>query len=622
MAEDIVQKFRKFAARSRDAYSEMYDRIKEDRAFMSGEGQWTKTDDNFIEKTRNRVTVNVLSNQVHSAANKYSTYSYTWSAGDADIDAEIDEFFAEDSNRYASEEACTDVLSFGLGIMALGTDVTPSGENVPVVYAITDPERVMLDGDSTELDYSDAIETALIDYRSREWIRIHMGEQYLPDKKAKPVFSGAFSKAGLIPIVTYYYLDTDGCHVATLVNDKLVENDEDIEPVLPIKRIPVFPVFGERSWTSDDKQIYRGLISKGKTVQRIVNYAMTQLIDRLALSPKPQFRGYMESFKGYDNYYKKAGSGINPILPAKRLANDKTTQLPLPEVYTPNINFADIQGIVTGTMDMLTSITGVDSKGLADAEGEITATAVMYTAQVFANNIKHFFNHLKTAMKAMGDCVMVLMNHPGQKISVVQGPEEYMQNQIARQELTALMGVVEPQQKKSIVNAILKTHPDNDILAQLYVELNSMVAPTEMEMRLQQVMEQMKQAIDQKDEEIMRLTAQVEEYQRSDASADKDKVFQLEKMRLEHQYGIEDKILEAQLSQGADADKAAIEAEKARVQLEAAAQKAAIDAESGRLKLANQAASQRLALNAQETKMGLDLADRIFGGKNEAGTAE
>ena len=205
MAEDILEKFKKFAQRSREAYSEMYERIREDRSFMSGEGQWTKEDDNFIAKTRNRVTVNVLANQVHSVANKYSTFPYTWYTGDADIDKEIDDFFGEDSNRFATEEALLDVVSFGLGVLALGTDETADGRNVPVIYAVTDPERVMLDPDATELDGSDAMEGALVDYRSKEWIRVHMGEEYVPGKKAQPVFTGAFNNGSLIPIITYYY---------------------------------------------------------------------------------------------------------------------------------------------------------------------------------------------------------------------------------------------------------------------------------------------------------------------------------------------------------------------------------------------------------------------------------
>ena len=613
MAEDIVKKFKTFAQRSREAYSEMYDRIREDRLFMGGESQWTKEDDNFVAKTRNRVTVNVLANQVHSVANKYSTFPFTWYTGDPDIDKEIDDFFGEDSNRFATEEALLDCVAFGLGVLALGTDVTADGKTVPVIYSVTDPERVMLDGDISELDGSDAMEGALIDYRSREWIRVHMGEEYVPQKKAKPVFTGALSKPGLVPIVTYYYLDTDGCHVATLVNDVQVETDE-VEQVLPIMRIPIFPVFGERTWTADDKQIYRGLISKGKTVQRIVNFAMTQMIERLALSPKPQFRGYMESFKGYDSYYKKAGSGINPILPSQRIANDKKTVLPLPEVFQPNIQFADLQQITQGTMDMLTSITGVDSKGLADHESELTATAVLYTSQVFATNIKHFYTHLRTSFKALGDLVMVMLGYAGQKIDVAQGPDAYMQNQIARQELTALMGVVEPNQKRAIVNAILRTHPDNEILATLYAELNSAPQPSAMEQEMEQVIEQMKQAIEQKDQEIMNLTAQVEDFRRSDRSQDKSQVFELEKMRLQHEYDQEDKILEAQIEQGLDANRAAVENEKERIKVEADATRAAIRAEGDLMKLQGQEVKQEMELDKEKASMALDLTKKIFGG--------
>lgn len=623
MEQNILQKFKQFAERSRSAYSEMYDRIREDRSFMSGEGQWTKADDAFISQARNRVTVNVLANQVHSVANKYSTFPYTWYTGDPDIDREIDDFFAEDSNRFATEEALLDVVSFGLGVLALGTDETADGRNVPVIYAVTDPERVMLDPDSTELDGSDAMEGALIDYRSKEWIRVHMGEEYVPDKKANPVFTGAFNNGFLVPIVTYYYLDTDGCHSAAFVNDREVVNrDEDGKIIpnapLPMKRIPIFPVFGERTWTDDDKQIYRGLIAKGKTVQRIVNYCMVQLMDRLALSPKPMFRGYMECFKDYDKYYKNAGTGVNPILPSQRLANDKTTKLDLPEVYTPNIQFTDLQGIIDGTMNMLSSITGVDSKGLADNESEITATAVMYTSQVFQNNIKHFYSHLRTSFKALGDTVMVLMGHAGKKIDVAQGPDAYMQNQIARAELSALMNVVEPNQKRAIVNAILRTHPDNEILAQLYAELNSIPEPSPMEQEMEQVIAEMKKAIEQKDEEIVRLTGQVEDFQRSDRAQDKNQVFELRKMQLEHQYGMEDEILKAQLAQGTDADKAAIEAERARLKLEADAQKAALDIEAGKQKLRFQAAKDRMELDNKQTKMNMDIADRIFGGRDDS----
>ena len=98
----------------------------------------------------------------------------------------------------------------------------------------------------------------------------------------------------------------------------------------------------------------------------------------------------------------------------------------------------------------------------------------------------------------------------------------------------------------------------------------------------------MKTAIDNKDQEILALTAQVEAYQRSDKSQDKSHVYELEKMKLEHQYGMEDEILKAQLNQGADAEKEAAEAERERMRTEADARKAALDIESKNISLETQ----------------------------------
>lgn len=612
MADTLLEKFKKFQSRSKSAYSELYDRIRNDRSFVSGAKQWTKDDDNYIDPARNRITVNVLSNQCHSVANQYSTFPFTWYTGDPDIDREVDDFFSNDANRFASEEALLDSVSFGLGVIALGSDTDVSGKEIPVIYSITDPERVLLDPDSVELDGGDAMEGALIDYRSREWIRVHMGDQYVPSKDAQMIVTNASCK-DLVPIVTYYYLDTDGCHVVTFVNERTYGDNEE-STVIPIHRIPIFPVWGEKTWDDNDKATYCGLVSKAKDVQRIVNYSMTQLIDRLALSPKGQWVGYMESFKGYSQYYKRAGSGQNPIIPAQRLADDGTTVLELPKRLDANIQFSDLQGIMEGTLNMMSSITGVDSKGLADVENDVTATAVLYTSKVFQNNVKHYFSHLRTSFKALGDTVMVLMGHPDVTVDVAQGPDAYMEMQTARQELTALMGVVEPNQKRALVNAILRTHPDNQILAQLYVDLNSMKEPTEMEMQMQQVAMQMKEALDEKNMQIQSLTAQLEEYRKQIEDTTADKLFQLKKMEIEHQYGQEDAILDAQLNSGMDADKAAIEAERESIKLESEAESAAIKAESDRMRLNNQMLKMAMDLDKQRKSNEISLASKIFGG--------
>lgn len=559
---ELFKKFEKFQSRSKAHFTELFDRIDRERDFLSG-NQWDKDDDKLFPKTRKRITINVLSNQINSVANQYAAWPMTWFTGDAKIDKEIDEFFKIDSNRFAVDESLRDCVAHGLGVLALGTEPDGKGNEKPIIYAVSDFDRIMLDGDSTELDGSDAMEGALVDYRSREWIRVHLGEEFLPAEDAKMVVSSA-SCHDLVPIITYYWLDTDGCHMATFVNDRQ-QGDEFL--ISSLHRIPIFPIWGEVMW-KDKKKTYCGLCSKGEPVAKVVNYAFTQLVERLALSPKPKWKGYLESFKDLDQYYKRAANSDNPIIPGQRLANDNKTQLPLPERVDNTVQFADVQGIMEGTMGMLSSITGVDSRGLADVENEVTATAVMYTSKVFQNNVRHYFQHLKTSFKSLGDCVMQMLGHTGVMVDVTQGPDDYAQLQVARQELTALMAVAEPNQKRALINAILRTHPDNEVLADLYAQLNAMPAPTPMEEEAMRTVEQMKVAIEGKDQQILQLTAQIETMQRQMESQDKSYMFDLKKMELEHRYKQEDAILNAQLNSGADADKARAEVEKAQLGVE------------------------------------------------------
>ena len=577
MEEDILNKFKRFQSRSKARYSGLFDRIRDNRKFLSNK-QWGKRDDKFISKMRNRITVNVISNQCNSVANSYAAYPFTWFVGEPDIDKKIDDFFDNDANASASQEALLDTASFGLGVMALGSDTDEAGNNIPVIYSVDDLERVLIDPDSVELDGSDAMEGALIDYRSREWIRVHMGESYLPDERAKSVL-GEAGCSELVPIITYYVLDTDGCHVYTFVNDKEVTETELGEDgtesvkknIIPIHRVPIFPVWGERMWDDNDKKTYCGLVSKTEDVQRIVNYAFTQLAERLGLSPKPQWEGTAEVFKGLDKYYKDAGSGLNPIVPHNRLANDKKTVLEAPKRFDNTVQFSDVQGIVSSTLDMLPSITGVDSKGLADVETDVTATAVEYTSKVFKNNIRHFISHLRTTFKSLGDTVVALMGFDGVKVKVTQGPEHYMELQVARQEITALMPMVDPSQKQALVNALLRTHPCNEVLAQLYAEINSVHAPTQQEMQLQQLCEQMKTAIDGKDQEILNLTQQLEETRKQVENTDKGLRADLLKAQMQHEYKMEEIALQSQLNGNADAEKVAAEADKAQMDVESKA---------------------------------------------------
>ena len=85
---------------------------------------------------RNRITVNVLNNQVNSVSNQYAAIRSRGSRATR-ISMRKSTISSLPSNRFASQEALLDTVSFGLGVLALGSDVDPQGNNVPVIYAVT-----------------------------------------------------------------------------------------------------------------------------------------------------------------------------------------------------------------------------------------------------------------------------------------------------------------------------------------------------------------------------------------------------------------------------------------------------------------------------------------------------
>lgn len=570
--EDVLARFERFKSRVNERFHAQYERMRVARGFLSGETQWDEGDNRYISEKRNRLTVNVVANNVASTANSYDEYPFQWYTGEWEKDQALDKFLGKPGNCSCSMEALKEAISVGLGVMCVGTE----DSGAPAIYTVPDFERVMLDPDSYDLTGEDMCECALIDYRGRNWIRLHYGEEYLPNKEAMNIVP---CKPGLIPVVTYYVMEEGGVRVYELVNQRVIDKG-----LMQIPRIPVFPVYGEIYIRKDGERAFRGIPEKAKDIQRLVNYAYTQLGERLSLSPKPQFIGTVEAFKDLDDYYKQAAAGINPMLPYNRKSKDRKDDLQPPQRFDMNVQFQDLAGIIGETLGLMGSVTGVDSRGMADATQQKTATEVDYTAHVFAANVRHYYTHLKFSFKAMGQFIADMVGMDSQ-IEICQGPDEMMQRQVARQELGQLLGVAEPNQKGPIINAILQSHPDNEILGQLYAELNSIPQPTMMEQQMQQTIEQMKLAIEERDEKMKEMQDIIDQYDKSTKEQDKNIEFELAKMKLQHQYDLEDKIVDAQLDSGVDTEKVANEAERARIKVESEAETAAIKAQSAKDKL-------------------------------------
>jgi hypothetical protein len=593
--QEIIDRFRDFRDRSRQQFAENYDSMREDRAFLNGDGQWSSKDSKFVQKSRYRQTVNVVSNNVNSVVNQYSLFGFTFYTGEPEEDRILDAFMKRPGNSVAASEGLKNSASLGLGVMVMGMEKN----GLPCIYSIQDFNRLILDPESTELDGSDMVEGALIDYRGRRWVELNYGPEYLPGEREQNIVP---CRKNMVPIVTYFVLENGGCHVYTLIN-----NHAEDSGVLPIDRVPIFPIYGERYFDDDGDMHWTGMVAKGRSIQKVVNLSFTNLAERLSISPRPQWMGTVDAFKGLDNYYKDAATGNNPIVPYNRKTADGKEELKPPQRFDQSVQYEDVAGIIGNTLSLMGSVTGVDSHGLVDQNTMKTATEINYAAETFSTNIRHYMVHLQASMKSLGEVLGVMLGLEGQ-VKVCQGPMEYLGLKQARAEIVQLIQVAEPNQKPALIDALIQTDPDNPTMGRLHAALHAVKAPTPMEMEMEQTVELMRQAIQEKDQQIKEMDSQLKYLEQMQQDQGKNREFELVKMQLQHQYGQEDEILRAQLSSGTDAERAAIEAEREGMKLEAEAQGLAMKLDGERERLAIQKAKDALELNRKQAMDSIEIA--------------
>lgn len=581
--ESIVNKFRDFRDRSKRKFADNYDKMRKDRDFLNGETQWTTADGRHVSSKRNRMLLNVMGNSCNAVVNQYSLYGFSPYTGNPDDDRMLDTLQKRGSNGVCDSEALKNSVSLGLGVMAMGTDK----QGVPCVYAINDFDRCILDPESQDLDGEDMVEGALIDYRGKRWVELNYGPEFVPGDREKNIVQ---CPKDLVPIITYFVLEEEGCHVYTLVNNQAMDGG-----LLPLDRIPIVPVYGERWFDNEGDLHWGGIVNKARAIQKLVNLSVTQLAERLSLSPKPQWMGTVEAFKGLDKYYKDAGTGNNPILPYNRKSADQKETLEPPQRFDNTVQYQDLSGVIGNTLSIMGTVTGVDAHGLIDQNTMKTATEVSYAAEAYSTNIRHYMVHLQASMKALWSMVAKMVGIEGQ-VSICQGPIEWMGLKQARAEIVQLIQVAEPNQKPALIDALIQTYPDNPTMANLYAALHAVQAPTPMEAQMQQTVELMKQKIDQDTQTIQQLDQKCKEYEQLMRDQKAQRELEITKMQLGHQYEMENEILKAQLSGNVEADKAAIETQREANRLESEAMSQAIKLDGEKKKLALQDAKDRMEL--------------------------
>ena len=566
--EDLIERFKKFESASYEKYRELFEQIKLDRKFIGGDQcdnlDHTLTDASIGEGVP-LMSLNVVKNAIRTIVNTYIPNQYRWeytSSGQVnrDLNSIADQFLSDADNSTATVEALTTAVGTALGVLVFSNDYDIDGSVKPVLYSIPDVTNVRLDPNASKLNFADATKAAIVELKSKDWFKTNYGIEYL-NEYYKPLIdiSEEYDRKTLMPLITYWEKEDNQVICYKLAGSELLEEPQ----TLPYSYIPVVPVFGESDWASASKQSWTGITTIMRPIQRMINYAYRQIIIRASKVPKNTWVGGDEALQGREKYWQNSERNLNPIRIYNEYSKDHTRKLDPPHREDNQIVFNDVSELMDKSLQMTNSIVGIPAIGL-ESQIERTATEVLANQKTFNNNVRNYIYHLKYSMQLIGLLFAEEMYkqplYGKIKVSVVAGPDDAMDKQEARVQLTAYANLItDENDKKALLKAQCMIDEDNEYINNFAKMLTPQQNP--MDLQAQQLIVQANTEIKNRDQQIIELQNELNDLkmQQQLQAYSMDKEIELSKLK--HAQEMEKLVLQERIKESNPAEQAKTEAE-------------------------------------------------------------
>lgn len=611
-------------------------RMRKDRAFACGD-QWNEFVTAAGESGRPEAVFNMIDNFKNAIVNPFLArpfdISYTIeSTQDNSVDA-INEWVRGLQNEWQTKNAIETGLIASVECGRGFFYVTNTDDNRIGVFAVDDPTMVMFDPNSTEINGSDAETCAVVEYITKSKAKSKYGEKYDEDvrKDFLPNLGENFNpQEDMSVIINFYELKTEyqevqtelgveKIEVKTVLFTKFLDGNVVQQVSLPLNHIPVVPICGTKTWI-EKHRTFVGITHKLRYPQMVINYAVRQLMERLARTPKSQLIIGKTALQGNERYYENADKNLSPLLPY----NDFTSggqKIDPPVRFDNSVQCDDIISIVQGQMDLMASIVGMPLSGVASSLGaEETAESILLRTKSTESNVSHFTEHAKQSVKQLGVVLLEFytMYHPeiaqGLRVVVGAGPEAITSKMEARRQLLALSQLYPEDMKPVIAYGITKTL-DNVEISSVSNMLAKLLPPevlsdeipqvAKLQMQIQQILQANQQQMAQKDATIKDLQNQLLQLQLKTESD-----YQIAAMN----NASKEKIAAMQLmgKQQETAQKGELDAQKMYLDASMEQQKMASEIET-KQKLADIEITKKLAeLDVEKQKSQMDMQKKVM----------
>lgn len=611
-------------------------RMRKDRAFACGD-QWNEFVTAAGESGRPEAVFNMIDNFKNAIVNPFLArpfdISYTMeSTAENSVDA-INEWVRGLQNEWQTKNAIETGLIASVECGRGFFYVTNTDDNRIGVFAVDDPTMVMFDPNSTEINGSDAETCAVVEYITKSKAKAKYGEKYDEDvrKDFLPNLGENFNPQEDMSVIINFYelkteyqevqteLGTQKVEVKTVLFTKFLDGNVVQQVSLPLKHIPVVPICGTKTWI-DKHRTFVGITHKLRYPQMVINYAVRQLMERLARTPKSQLIIGKTALQGNERYYENADKNLSPLLPYNDFSSGGQKIDP-PVRFDNSVQCDDIISIVQGQMDLMASIVGMPLSGVASSLGaEETAESILLRTKSTESNVSHFTEHAKQSVKQLGVVLLEFytMYHPeiaqGLRVVVGAGPEAITSKMEARRQLLALSQLYPEDMKPVIAYGITKTL-DNIEISSVSNMLSKLLPPevlsdeipqvAQLQMQIQQILQANQQQMAQKDATIKDLQNQLLQLQLKTESD-----YQIAAMN----NASKEKIAAMQLmgKQQETAQKGELDAQKMYLDASMEQQKMASEIET-KQKLADIEITKKLAeLDVEKQKSQMDMQKKVM----------
>lgn len=447
--DDILREARERARKATDAWSYNYDEAKKDISFLAG-SQWNEREKTIREQEgRPALVLNqlpkfvdqVLGDQrqnrpaisVHPANTGASTKVKSQNGKEYTL-AEVYEGLIRNIEYTSFAEAAYDTafqhaVESGFGWLRVYTDYScvDSFEQDIKIKPVRDRFSVLIDPRATEVDASDMNWALVTELMSKA----EFDKRY-PDAMVGELNSdnGWWLQDDSVRVCEYFTREPITREVLLLSDGKTVYRDE-VKDVLDemqqqgitVKRsrkvktykvvwrkitawevlegptewvgdtIPLVPVWG-KSLIVNGQPIYNGLIRHAKDAQRMHNYWLTTVTERIALAPKAPFIGPVEAFEGLENYWNDANRKNFAYLPYNgQIAPARTAPAPMPA--------AELQMAMQGIEEIKNTI-GMFDASLGQKSNEQSGRAILARQREGDTNMFAFVDNLTRAIRRIG----------------------------------------------------------------------------------------------------------------------------------------------------------------------------------------------------------------------------